>query len=45
MKPHAGSAEGLRVTTENHAMIVGRFHRTITEEEKPQGFDKDVLQS
>jgi len=43
MKPHSGAAEGLRVTTGNHAMIVGRFYRTITEEEKPVGYDKDVV--
>jgi acetyltransferase-like isoleucine patch superfamily enzyme len=24
-------------------MIVGRFYRTITEEEKPKGYDKDVI--
>ena len=43
MKPHSGAAEGLRVTTGNHAMIVGRFYRTITEQEKPKGYDKDVV--
>lgn len=43
MKPHSGAAEGLRVTTGNHAMIVGRFYRSITEEEKPKGLDKDVV--
>ena len=43
MKPHSGAAEGLRVTTGNHAMIIGRFYRTITEEEKPSGLDKDVV--
>jgi acetyltransferase-like isoleucine patch superfamily enzyme len=43
MKPHAGSAEGLRVTTGNHAMIVGRFYRSIKDYEKPQGLDKDIV--
>ena len=43
MKPHSGAAEGLRVTTGNHAMIVGRFYLTITEQEKPEGYDKDVV--
>lgn len=43
MKPHSGAAEGLRVTTGNHAMIVGRFYRTITEAEKPKDIDKDVV--
>ena len=43
MKPHSGAAEGLNVITGNHAMILGRFYRTITEEEKPIGLDKDVI--
>lgn len=43
MKPHSGAAEGLRVTTGNHAMIVGRFYRSIKEPEKPKGYDKDVV--
>ncbi len=43
MKPHSGAAEGLRVSTGNHAMILGRFYRTITEQEKPKGLDKDVI--
>lgn len=43
MKPHSGAAEGLRVTTGNHALILGRFYRSITEDEKPKGIDKDVI--
>lgn len=43
MKPYAGAAEGLRVITGNHTMIVGRYYRTITEVEKPSGYDKDVV--
>ncbi len=43
MMPHSGAAEGLRVTTGNHAMVLGRFYRTITEDEKPKGLDKDVI--
>lgn len=43
MKPHSGAAEGLRVKTGNHAMILGRFYRTIKEDEKPAGLDKDVV--
>ncbi len=43
MKPHSGSAEGLRVSTGNHAMILGRFYRSIKEYEKPKGYDKDVV--
>lgn len=43
MKPHSGAAEGLRVRTGNHAMILGRFYRSITEEDKPEGLDHDVI--
>ena len=43
MKPHSGSGEGLRVSTGNHAMVLGRFYRTIRESEKPKGLDKDVV--
>ena len=43
MKQHSGAAEGLRVTTGNHAMIIGRFYRTIKEDEKPKWLDKDVI--
>ena len=43
MQPHSGAAEGLRVSTGNHAMLLGRFYRTIKESEKPQGLDKDVV--
>lgn len=43
MKHHSGSAAGLKVSTGNHAMKLGRFYRTITEEEKPKGLDKDVV--
>lgn len=43
MKPYSGAAAGLRVSTGNHAMKLGRFYRTITEDEKPKGLDKDVV--
>lgn len=43
MKPHSGSAEGLRVSTGNHAMVLGRFYRSIKESEKPKGYDADVV--
>lgn len=43
MKPHSGAAEGLRVSTGNHAMVLGRFYRTIKEKDKPKEQDKDVL--
>ena len=44
MKPHSGSAEGLKVSTGNHAMILGRFYRTITEAEKPKQKRKNKKQ-
>lgn len=43
MKRHSLSAPGLKVATGNHAMMLGRFFQTITEEEKPKGLDKDVV--
>ena len=43
MKPHSGAAEGLRVRTGNHAMVLGRFYRSIKKGEKPLGLDKDVI--
>ncbi len=43
MQPHSGSAEGLKVSTGNHAMMLGRFYRSIREYEKPKGYDKDVV--
>ena len=43
MKPHSYTAEGLRVKTGNHAMIIGRFSKSIKENEKPAGLDKDVV--
>lgn len=39
----SGAAEGLKVATGNHAQLIGRFYRTITEDEKPTGYDKDVV--
>ena len=43
MKPHSAAAEGFKISTGNHAMKLGRFFSTITEEEKPKGLDKDVV--
>lgn len=42
MKKHSGAAEGLTVITGNHERRVGRFYRTITEQEKKIK-DKDVI--
>lgn len=43
MKPHSGAAEGLRVSTGNHAMVLGKFYRSIKEKDKPKGLDADVV--
>lgn len=43
MQPYSGAAEGLRVSTGNHAMIIGKWYRDIKENEKPKGYDKDVV--
>ncbi len=43
MKKNSLAAYGLTVVTGNHAMIAGRAFCTITEEEKPDGLDEDVV--
>lgn len=43
MKPNSGAAYGLKVSTGNHARIVGKYYRNITENDKPEGLDKDVV--
>lgn len=43
MKNNSGAAVGLLVVTGNHAMKLGRFYRSISENEKPLGLDKDVI--
>lgn len=43
MKEHSAAAQGLKVATGAHAMIIGRNYREITEAEKPKGLDKDVV--
>lgn len=42
MKKHSGAAEGLVVITGNHERRIGRFYRTISEEEKKYP-DRDVI--
>ena len=42
MKKHSGAAEGLTVITGNHERRIGRFYRTITEQEKLL-LDEDVI--
>lgn len=39
----SGAAEGLKVSTGNHSQVIGRYYRTITEAEKPSGYDQDVV--
>ena len=46
MKKYSAAAEGLSVHTGNHMMVVGKFYRTITNEDKSKSgqiFDKDVI--
>lgn len=43
MMQNSGAAYGLTVVTGNHVMKIGRNYRSITEDEKPAGYDKDVI--
>ena len=46
MRKYSAAAEGLSVHTGNHMMVVGKFYRTVTNEDKAQSgqvFDKDVI--
>lgn len=43
MKMNSGAAYGLKVSTGNHARIIGTPYRHITEEYKPEGYDYDVI--
>lgn len=43
MMQNSGAAYGLTVVTGNHVMKIGRNYRSITEDEKPNGYDKDVI--
>ncbi len=43
VKKNCSIAEHLTVHTGNHTYIVGKFITDITEENKPKGFDKDVV--
>ena len=43
VKGHCAIAEGLTVHTGNHARILGKFVTEITEENKPDGYDKDIV--
>lgn len=43
IKGHCAIAEGLTVHTGNHARILGKYITDVTEANKPQGYDKDVI--
>lgn len=43
VKGNCAIAERLTVHTGNHANIIGKFVTDITEENKPKGYDKDVI--
>lgn len=43
MKKNSGASYGLKVSTGNHARIVGIPYRCITEATKPKGLDHDVV--
>lgn len=43
IKKNSGCAAGLFVATGNHERRVGRFYRTITEDEKSPGLDSDII--
>lgn len=43
MKKHSSAAEGLKVITGNHERRVGRWFRSIKQNEKGPGLDADVI--
>ncbi len=43
IKENCAIAEHLTIHTGNHARITGKFITDITEENKPEGYDKDVI--
>lgn len=43
VKSNCAIAEGLTVHTGNHARVKGRFVSDVREEDKPSGYDKDVV--
>ncbi len=43
IKSNTTIAEGLTIHTGNHARVVGRFVSDITDKDKPEGFDSDVI--
>jgi len=43
IKGNCAIAEHLTIHTGNHARVLGKFVTDITEENKPDGYDKDVI--
>lgn len=43
MKKNSGAAEGLTVVTGNHFSIPGRWFMDVTDNDKPDDLDKDVI--
>lgn len=43
VKANCAIASGLKVYTGNHAMIVGKFCTEVTDDFKPEKYDKDVV--
>lgn len=43
IKGHCAIAENLTIHTGNHARVVGKYVTDITKENKPGGYDKDVI--
>lgn len=42
-KKNSGASYGLKISTGNHARVVGIPYRCISENDKPDGFDGDVV--
>lgn len=43
IKKWTGAAPYLYISTGNHRMILGRFYRSVTDAEKGEGYDADVV--
>ena len=42
-KKNSGASYGLRISTGNHARVIGTPYRCIKEKDKPDGYDGDVI--
>lgn len=43
LKKNSGAAEGLTVVTGNHYSVVGKYFMDITDADKPEELDKDII--